>query len=356
MTGRWRVLVPGADWDDVLACLAEHGAEHGAGHGLDDIYFDHRYLSLYAHGGTRAEALVYTSSDDLFFFPFLRSPIDGTDWYDFETAYGYGGPLATTERPDFLADAWAAFGCAAAELRMIAGLVRFHPLLRTERFAARGPLDILPERRTVLIRLDRSAETVWHDYADDNRRKIRKAEKLGLRIETEAGLTALSRFSTLYRARMDELQAEASYLFAEEYFAGIAALGEGRHMVCRAMLDGETIGGALLLLGRQFVHYHLSASRSDRFSLGPNNALRHAAILAHLGGGRRIMHFGGGLSGDPADTLLAFKRKFSRETAEFAIGRCVLDRKPYDDLRAAWAHAHPDRLPRYGGYVLCYRF
>lgn len=344
-----RLLPPGSEWDAALTRLAAHG--------LNDVYFDWRYVALYAGDDGTPAACIYDDGADLFFFPFLHRPIPGTDRRDFETAYGYGGPLATTERADFLAAAWRGFGDVAADLRLIAGLVRFHPLLKSERFAVGGPLTPRPERATVFLRLNQSPEAVWRGYADDNRRKIRKAERLGLRVERDDASSALATFADLYHDRMTALDAHADYFFGNAYFAAVADLGAGRRLVYRAVVDNETIAGALVLLGPRFAHYHLSAGKAERFAFAPNNALRHAVVCDHLNGGREALHFGGGLTGAADDGLFAFKRKFSPDAASFFIGGCVLDPDAYQSLRDAWRRtAAPDAVDRYGGYVLCYRF
>lgn len=341
------VIAPGPDWDAVTARLAAAG--------LTDVYFDHRYVTLYLRDNGVAEAMVAEGDGGLFFFPYIRRPIPGTDLWDFETAYGYGGPLATRDDDAFLAAAWDAVVQAATQRGLIAGLVRFHPLLDTHRFCAVGPVTVRDDRDCVVLPLDRSPEQVWAGYASDNRRKIRKAEQAGVVVTPYQGPQALARFGDLYHGRMADLAAESDYFFGDAYFQAIAALGEDHYRVFLAEQGGEVIGGCLVLIWDGLWHYHLSGSRRDRFALGPNNALRHAVIQAALGQGR-LLHFGGGRTADPADPLLAFKARFSPDRVRFRIGTCVLDRASYDGLCARWAEANPDKVGRYGRYVLRYRY
>ncbi len=120
---------------------------------------------------------------------------------------------------------------------------------------------------------------------------------------------------------------------------------------------GEVIGGALILLSPRFVHYHLSASREDCFHMAPNNVLRDGVIRDFVGGTRSAIHFGGGLTGDPKDSLLAFKLNFSRQTLRFHIGTCVLDAGRYEAVCTEWLErTEPERRARFERFVLRYRY
>ncbi|MBK9018664.1 MAG: GNAT family N-acetyltransferase [Sulfuritalea sp.] len=291
-------ITTGTPWQDVAAAFAARN--------LWDVYFDSAYLGLYA-GGSEArevEAYCYEADGDRFFLPYLKAPIPGfPGLWDFQSAYGYGGPLATTDEAGFLGAAWTAFMQEAGDRGGVCGLLRFHPLLNTERFAA-SPVSLISDRDTVWLDLQRPAEEVYSEYSKENRRKLRKASREGVAVEAGSGSDVLSAFCELYSGRMSELGARSEYFFGRGYFNAIAGLGPEAYRVylCRNA-PGEVIGGALILLSPQFVHYHLSASREDCFHMAPNNVLRDGVIRDFVGGTRSAIHFGGGLTGDPKDSL-----------------------------------------------------
>jgi hypothetical protein len=346
-----RVVAPGASWDAVVGRLASAGQ--------NDVYFDHRYVVLYAPSPARAEAFVFEADGATFFLPFVRRAIDpalgGAGRFDFESAYGYGGPLSDSTEPEFLAAAWQAFQAHCLATGLVVGFLRFHPLLENHRVALSPRLDVRRERATVYLSLDRARDAVWAAYAEDNREKIRKARAAGVEVTPETGVNALRAFGALYRERMEELSAAADYRFDDEYFAGLARLGPETVRVYFARRRGELLGGAIVLLSDRFAHYHLSASPRRHFRWAPNNILRHEVITSLLGGRQERLHFGGGVTGAPDDTLLAFKRKFSNETGEFHIGAYVADEETYAAVRAAWAPRHPDAAARYAARVLAHR-
>ena len=66
---------------------------------------------------------TYAEGDALFCYPFLRRAIPDTDWFDVESAYGYGGPIASSVRPDFLEHAWSAFNEWCGSNRIVAEFI-----------------------------------------------------------------------------------------------------------------------------------------------------------------------------------------------------------------------------------------
>ncbi|MDD5304096.1 MAG: GNAT family N-acetyltransferase [Elusimicrobia bacterium] len=339
-----RVVAPGPEWDEVLRRLNE-----------DDIYFDHRYADLHSGPGARAEAFFYESGGRLFFLASLARAIPGAGALsDFETPNGYGGPLASSDDPAFLDEAWAAFARSQRERGLVAGFLRLHPLLGNERLV-RAPAEQSLNRATVRLTLNRPLEEIVRGYTEDCRGKVRKAEKAGVRVETSEEAAALEELAGLYGERMGELAAAEEYRFDAGYFRRVASLGPGRWRVYLARHEGRTIGAALILLSRRFAHYHLSSSPREFQKLGPNNALRHAVIVDQLGSGREEIHFGGGKTTAADDPLLKFKAGFSTERAEFRTGRVVTDPDAYARLCADWARLNPDRAEAMKHIALRYR-
>jgi hypothetical protein len=345
------IVKPGAAWDAVLSRLVARG--------LSDIYFDYRYVELYASADAVAEGFLYEEGEHLFFFPNLIRPVSSTvseeDYFDFESAYGYSGPVSSSEDVSFLGNAWSAFQDYCSKRRILAGFVRFHPLYENTRWVAGGRLKPLFDRFTVTLNLRQSESQVWQNYAKDNQNRIRKAQQAGVIVIEADGVDALKTFGEFYTKRMQELKAADEYFFGEEYFRKISLWPSARYRVYFARYESKTIGGALVLFSDRFVHYSLSGSLRPFLKYGPNNILRHAVITRLLNGGWERIHFGGGLSSNPEDTLLQFKEKFSKEKAQFHIGKYVADAAAYEAVCDRWAGQHPDLVPLYGNEILRYR-
>lgn len=352
MTTRQTLLAPGPDWDETLTRFHKCG--------LDDIYFDHRYFHLYANDANSVRAFVFDDKNGLFCLPFICSKISDdyteTDTYDFETAYGYTGPLSTTDNPDFLKSAWRAFQGYCRDTKIVVGLLRFHPLLENQRFIDPSAVSLFKDRKTVFMDLDQSEDSVWNGYSSENRNKIRKSIKSGVHVKCSSDYEALTIFSSLYERHMSELNAEDIYFFGENYFKNILSLGADRFKVYLAERNGEIIGGALILMSNRFVHYHLSSSLREQFKFAPNNFLRHSVILDFLNKKWESIHFGGGRSADENDSLYRFKKQFSKQVAQFHIGRFVADNDLYQKIRRIWSKRHPNSKDAFGNRILCYRY
>ena len=159
-------------WDDLLDAFPAV---------LKDIYFAEEYVKLYETEAEKAECFVCREGDRVMLFPFLSRAFEfqGKPYKDFETAYGYGGPVCNCEHGAFLAQALSTFKEYCAGNGYVAGFVRFHPLLQNQNgFEAIGRL--LAERKTVAIDLDQTMDEVWkNEIHSKNRNVIRKAEKAG---------------------------------------------------------------------------------------------------------------------------------------------------------------------------------
>ncbi len=276
--------------------------------------------------------------------------------FDFETPYGYGGPLATSDNAVFLDDAWAEIGEACRAQNIVCGFIRLHPLLDNHRFCAAGAVDVVTDRQTVVLSLNKDKARVWDDYTSSTRGKIRKAQRAGVTVTAEIGDRALSTFGETYQAHMAELGARDEYLFNSTYFQAIGALGDNAHRVYLARHAGQVVGGALVLLSRRLAHYHLSSSLRAHANLAPNNMLRHAAAMDLLDGPWETLHFGGGRTSDPSDSLFKFKAGYSPERATFRFAKFVADRPAYEALCHGWAKANPGLSEKFGSHFLKYRY
>ncbi|KIL97765.1 hypothetical protein CCC_00826 [Paramagnetospirillum magnetotacticum MS-1] len=328
--------------------------------GLDDIYFRPAYAALYARPGDSIEAFTFEHDDQIFLLPWVVRAIEtdtpGGPAFDFETPYGYGGPLSTSDDPAFITAAWEALTEHCRQRGIICGFLRFHPLLDNHRWADPSLVGVVDDRQTVVLSLGQSPESVTTAYARETRNKVRKAEKTGVNVAVRTDCNGLERFAHLYAEHMAELGAHEDYLFGEDYFNAIQTLGDGNWRVYLAQYDGMDIGGALVLLSRRFAHYHLSSSLRAHAALAPNNLLRHAVTMDLLNSGRERLHYGGGLSGDPADSLLRFKAGYSPERACFRFGTFIADGARHEAIRAEWSLRFPHLVERFGRRLLCYRY
>jgi hypothetical protein len=339
------------EWNALFDQLARHG--------LDDVYFRPAYASLHAKSGDSSELFVFEEGTETFTMPWLVRQIQSPavhSVFDFETAYGYGGPLSTTDDSAFLAAAWRQIEDHCRRRGIVCGFIRFHPLLDNHRWAKSDCVTVVDDRQTVVLTLSKDRERVLADYSRDTRSKVRKSEKAGVTVSVRSDADALKVFARLYDAHMKELGAHEDYLFGDQYFHTIPSLGGGAWRVYLAERQSEVLGGALILLSGRWAHYHLSSSLKVHSTFAPNAILRHAVTMDLLGGARERLHYGGGRTSATNDSLLHFKTGFSPERATFRFGKFMCDPSAYDALCTDWAETHPHLVDRFGGRFLKYRY
>ena len=66
--------------------------------------------------------------------------------------------------------------------------------------------------------------------------------------------------------------------------------------------------------------------------------------------------FGGGLSSSRDDSLLNFKKKFSKEIEKFYHGSIVINDDLYFKICDDWEKKSPEKLEEFGQFVLRYRY
>lgn len=71
--------------------------------------------------------------------------------------------------------------------------------------------------------------------------------------------------------------------------------------------------------------------------------------------GCHYVHFGGGTSGDPENSLLKYKMNFSQTLSEFWIGKKVHNQAVYDQIVEQWKQKYPVSYEAHKVMLLGYR-
>ena len=336
-------------WNNLLATLPT--AEQ-------DVYFKEEYVRLYESDTEKAYCLVCQEGDNILLFPLLRRAFDfeGTTFYDFETAYGYGGPVTNSADESFRKNALVSVKDYCGENGFIAGFVRFHPLLQNQvGFDTIGRL--LPERKTVAINLDQTLNEVWaNEIHSKNRNVIRKAEKAGCHFIVDDNYEHLNDFVQLYDSTMDKLSADGFYYFDDNYYKQLIEGIPESFLGCVADAEEQIISAAIFMYSGTYGHYHLSGSDKSQLSLSPNNFMLWEAAKEMQKRGVKRFHLGGGTSSDEENSLFLFKRRFSKDNCQFYIGKLVFNQFVYEAICDDWEQKNPDKAEHYKHHLLKYKY
>lgn len=305
-----------------------------------DVYYLCGYarsLELHEHG--RALLIDFSYQRERLCYPVIQKDIAESDvfqgllpkgkFYDWETPYGYGGPLAEV---DLTEEAQAVFRKELTELcrreHIVSQFLRFHPLLQNQSVLG-GVIQHKTFKDTIFMDTSNEKEILLQ-LDNRSRRGVRKAQKAGVTIFSDHG-EHLADFMELYQKTMDRVRAKEYYYFERSYYETVkTALGE-QTIFFYAVLNRSIIAAAIFFYNDRFMHYHLSGSRTAFRKFAPTNLLFYEAARWGAERGIKQLHLGGGISRE--DSLFAFKKEFNKKgQLPFYIGRMIFDQDSYQEL------------------------
>lgn len=322
-------------WDDYYRRIPSHRR---------DVYFLPEYYSLYQnYGDGEALCFVFEQDGELAVYPFLKNSITilgyelDKEYYDIQGAYGYNGLITSSDDKSFIDAFWKTFDAWCQEKDIVAEFTRFHPLLNNQEIAS-PKMKTFYSRHTVA--LDLTDDDIWmHQISSKNRNMIRKAEKEGVSIVESDDYET---FRKLYDGTMTDLHAEDFYFFPPKYYEEYKQTFIDKSMLCLAMLDGKVIAGSMFMFSDDYAHYHLSARDREYSRYAANNLVLWYGIQKAKERGCKWFHFGGGTTGEDDDSLLKFKKEFSKILCDFWIGKRVHNQMVYDSIVAQWKDRYPE--------------
>ncbi len=319
-----------------------------------DIYYREEYVRLYETAEDIAACFVCKDGENILLMPFLRRKVG--QFFDFETPYGYGGPITNTDDDGWVYQALEAMHSCFCRQNYLCGFVRFHPLLGNEKLFGRR-FEVCCDRQTVSIPLRGTTDQIWTEQiSSKNRNMIRKAEKNGLEFRVKNDYDFVRGFVELYNETMERVQAEPFYFFPESYYKAFIVGLQGAVFVGAVMKGEDLICAALFMYSACYGHYHLSGGTRVSLSSGANNLMLWKAALEMKKLGVREFHLGGGTSSASGDSLYKFKKSFSRNEKSFYIGKMIFNATAYQDICRKWRATYPEKAEKYGSRLLCYRY
>lgn len=291
------------------------------------------------------EFFIYTDNEHMYYHAFHTERVPGTNYIDIQSPYGYGGGISTTDNKDFLMKAWQEYCSWCKENKVLAEFIRFHPVIGNEKhYNGKYCYD----RQTVWI--DLNTENLLSSYSVRVRTAIRKALKNEMAVEWWNPKDFLCVFPDLYKETMRSLNADAFYMFSDEYFIDMVNLPKVQLAVCK--YKEEVVAGAIFLVDNYEVEYHLSAANLVGKKMSATNLILHDAGLLGQQLGCKVLHLGGGTDNKEDNSLLFFKSGFSQYRGDFNIGYHIHQPDAYEQLKKKWIEKNKEVSTR----VLFYRF
>ncbi|MGJ8672985.1 MAG: GNAT family N-acetyltransferase [Rubritalea sp.] len=320
-----------------------------------DVYFTPEWLQLHVlSNGDKGRLFYYEDDGQSYIYPFIQRPIPliyGVKGCDIESAYGYGGPLCSTDDSGFIDSARRAFEDWCTSEFVVAEFCAFHPLIGNDRWNA-GDMQIFEDRQTVSMDLRNCATT---EYSRDGRYMVRRAQREGIQVDELDVDQYFDSFVHLYLEGMQKMGAEAFYSFNDIYFKRLKEMVKRQGWLMAARSEGVWLAASLFIYGGHILHYHLSVKNSAHKAPGATNLILDAAAQKARTMGLKEFHLGGGRSVAESDSLFKFKMSMASRKHNFWIGKCVHQASVYKQLIDRWVVDYPELEKTYGSRILKYR-
>lgn len=306
-----------------------------------DVYYKKNYGLLYEQiENGKCEIFNFQSSTGSVRHLFIKKEIpyllNGIQFYDILSPYGYGGPLITTckegKRNILAKEFEAAFSAYCKEQRIICEFVRFHPLFsNAQDFSACYELSF--KSFTTGTALAPYTDPIQHEFSKSTRKTIRKALKAGVTYRITKKPESLAPFRTMYVETMKRIGAHDIYFFDDTYFSKCLEYFDDNIILAEAIYEGTTIGMELHFHYNKWIHTHLSATKEEFHHLSPVYVMTYAITEWGKSNGAELIHSGGGRTSDPDDKLYLFKKKFGQNTQfEYYTGSKIWNGEIYERL------------------------
>lgn len=316
-----------------------------------DIYFEPFWGKLNAaleKNGRYGEFVYEDENGSALYHYILRPveiPLDGEQYYDTITPYGFNGPVILECREGAREQLAAAFEKAldahCREQHIVAEYVRFCPWLYNDRDFGRF-YTLRDNGKTFGIDL---TGDFFHEELNSNRRnKIRKAIRSGVTAEFDFEGKSVPEFLRLYGLMAERNQIDQSYRFSEAFIRQtLAACGENAFFI-NGRYEGKLIDSGLFLTSEQYIHAHLLGNDAAYFGLNADQILIYEACRWGKEHGKKTLHLGGAHT----ESLIRYKYEFTRKCVyDFRIGTKIRNPEVYERLVRAKGEANPDFFPAY---------
>lgn len=319
------------EWDRLVKTFKNYDVYYLSGYARAFQLHGDGEPMLFYYENKHMRAINVVMKRDISDYPKFSGKIKKDTYFDLINPYGYGGFLFdgnnSVSNIKLLDDEYIEY-CKSNGI--ISEFTRFHPILSNS-IGLESKYDLLTIGKTISIQLN-SSEYILTNLSSQNRNKIRKAEKSGVKIYWGRNIELIDEFINMYNATMDRDQANEYYYFKEEFYKSILYDLKYNFLIFYAVYQGKTIAMSIILFSNKQMHYYLSASIKEYLTYAPTNLLLYEAACWGADNGYHTLHLGSGLGGKE-DSLYKFKKSFNKNfDNDFIIGKKIFDEEKYYEL------------------------
>ena len=295
-----------------------------------DCYHTYEYHNISKNPEETPLLLVYESPGATVALPLLLRCIQGTDFFDCTSVYGYSGPIYSkgTSLKD-LHQFQRGLEKYLKKKGIVSVFSRLNPFIEGQDRAIDGLGQI--EELGPIVNIDLKQEEAYQRqlFSKTTKRYLNRARRL-LYVEKSNLFEDLETFIALYYENMKRVRAKDIYFFDRDYFSRIVDSKDFKTEVYSARLkDSDQMVSAIMIFkSKKGVHYHISGTKSEYLYLSPMRLLIDNVRLSVAGSDLGFFNLGGGI-GSKKDNLFYFKSSFSKDYNKFKVWKYVVDREKY---------------------------
>ena len=275
----------------------------------------------------------YKDSEISFALPLIIRNIQGTDYKDVTSVYGYSGPLSKSTLPpaESLKKFQEALHSFFDEQHIVSAFSRLHPLISNQPALLKDMGIIEDANLTVGIDLTLPEELQVKQYSRSLRNRINHLKRIGVEIFQAKSQADVDAFIDIYTDNMKRVNAAESYFFPPSYFYSFVENIDS--FILLASYQGKIISGTLFAECNNILHAHLNATKTAYLDLSPLKLVLDTGRKIGIEHKMHLMHLGGGLSGKN-NSLFTFKSRFSKLYFTFHTWKYIHNKTIYDELVA----------------------
>ncbi|WP_273566572.1 peptidoglycan bridge formation glycyltransferase FemA/FemB family protein [Maribacter halichondriae] len=298
-----------------------------------DFYHTYDYHIISKKENEAPVLLVYKEDDKLIALPLLKRPIEGTEFFDFTSVYGYPGPLTKGLEEGFDNKNFVqALSEKFAELKIVSVFSRLHPYIKLQESVLNGLGETPTIGKVVNIDLTQDVDVQRAQYGKSTKNRTNKCRRL-CTVKKAKNVEDIDTFIDIYYENMDRLSATKDYYFSREYFHNFLQCDDFDTDILLVVHNEDklAVAASMFVKTKNIIQFHLSGSKTDYLDIAPANLFLDEMRLRATEEGYEIFNLGGGLGGRE-DSLFNFKASFSKDHRDFKVWKYIVDQRIYAEL------------------------
>tara|TARA_R110002049_G_C9177314_1_gene562978 strand:+ start:17248 stop:18294 length:1047 start_codon:yes stop_codon:yes gene_type:complete len=310
-------------WDDFLSSIDDY-----------DFYHTFDYHQISKSPTDRSILIKYEKDGITIGLPILVREINGTNYFDAISVYGYSGPICNGIPANFDAAHYKeTLMQYFIQENIISVFLRLHPYLTYQNiiFHEFGELTNLGKVVNIDVTLDLDIQRQKYNRRLKNHVNKANRDCTVKKATTEEDFQA---FKELYFENMNRVDAKSFYYFSDTYFEEFKSSEDFKTETLLAIHNetGKPIAGSMFIKTNKMVQYHLSGASNEYLHLNGIKLLIDNMRLEATEEGYEKFNLGGGLGANENDSLFRFKSSFSDDYHDFFIWKLIVDQNKYDEL------------------------